>query len=311
MDAPHGFRIEHPVPRRRREAIEVLLGGGPGAVDRFLAYADSTGLSLEGLWSAFDGGDLIASVLAAPSPGRTATLFVTSPRSDAGIEPVATLVDHAARHGAELDVSLVQALVEPGRPRELAAFERGGLRRIAMLRSMERPRPRRGEVEAPPLPTGLALETFHEGLAADTIEALERSYVDTLDCPGLTGLRRGEDILAGHRGSGRFDPSLWTLVRARDGSRAGRVVATCLMNPHPASASVELVYLGIDPELRGKGLGGALLARGLAAVSRRAERRITLAVDDANLPALALYRRFGFRGEVSRAALVRPVGARR
>jgi ribosomal protein S18 acetylase RimI-like enzyme len=298
MTSPNGIQIEHPVPRRRREALEVLLGGSPGAVDRFLAYADSTGLSLDGLWSAFDGGNLVASV------------FVTSPRSDAAIEPVAALVDHAARHGAELDVSLVQALVEPGRPHELAAFERGGLRRIAMLRSMERPRPRKGEIEVPPLPPGLVLESFREGLDADTIEALERSYIDTLDCPGLTGLRRGEDILAGHRGAGRLDPSLWTLVRARGGSRAGRVVATCLMNPQPASAAVELVYLGIDPDFRGKGLGGALLARGLDAVSRRSERRVTLAVDDRNLPALALYRRFGFRGDTARAALVRPVGPR-
>lgn len=308
MTVPHAFRIGPPSSRQQREALEVLFGGGPGPVDRFLAYAAATGLSLRGLWSAFNGPELVASVLAAPSPGRTATLLVTSPRSDADIETVAGLVDHAARHGAEIDVALVQALVEPGRARELAAFERGGLRRIAMLRAMERPRPRRGEFTMPALPAGLELESFRDGLAGDTIEALERSYIDTLDCPGLTGLRRGADILAGHRGSGRFDPSLWTLVRARCGSRAGRIIATCLMNPQPASNAVELVYLGIDPEFRGKGLGGILLARGLDAVSRRPERRVTLAVDDANLPALALYRRFGFHGDVARAALVRAVG---
>jgi ribosomal protein S18 acetylase RimI-like enzyme len=285
----------------------VLLGGNAGQVDRFLAYAEAAGLSFDGLWCRFDGEDILASVLAAPSPGRTATLFVTSPRGDSEIPTVAALVDHAARHGGELDVTLVQALVEPGRPRELAAFERGGLQRIANLRSLERPRPRRGEIEVPPLPAGLALESWRESLTAETIEALERSYVDTLDCPGLTGLRRGEDILAGHRGSGRFDPSMWTVVRATAGARAGRLVATCLMNPQPASGSVELVYLGIDPDFRGKGLGAALLARGLDAVSRRSERRVALAVDDANAPARALYARFGFRGEVSRAALVRAV----
>jgi len=307
MSLPPGARIDRPSPRRRREALAVLLGGQPGQVDRFLAYADATGLTLEGLWSVFDGDELLASVLAAPSPGRTATLFITSPRADADVSIVSALVDHAARHGRELDVTLVQALVEPGRPRDLAAFERGGMRLIAQLRSLERPRPRRGEIEVPPLPAGVTLETWRDDLSAETIGALDRSYVDTLDCPGLTGLRRGEDILAGHRASGRFDPSMWTVARAAGGPRAGRLVATCFLNPHPAAGSIELVYLGIDPDFRGKGLGRALLARALDAASRRSERRVSLAVDEANTPALSLYARFGFRGDTVRDALVRAV----
>jgi GNAT superfamily N-acetyltransferase len=307
MLSPTGQRIERPSPRRRREALEVLLGGRAGHVDRFLSYADATGLSFDGLWCLFEREEVRASVLAAPSPGRTATLLVTSPRREAEIPVVAALVDHAARHAGELGVALVQALVEPDRPLERAVFECGGLRRIARLRSPARPRPRRGEIEVPPLPPGLAPETWREELVPETIAALERSYVDTLDCPGLTGLRRGEDILAGHRGSGRFDPAMWTVVRATSGARAGRLVATCLMNPQPATGSVELVYLGIDPDFRGKGLGTALLARGLDAASRRAERRVTLAVDDANEPALSLYARFGFRGDVARDAFVRAV----
>lgn len=311
MPLPPGHRIERPSPRRRREAIEVLLGRQGGAVDRFLSYADSTGLSLEGLWALFEGDEIRASVLAAPSPGRTATLFLSSPRREEEVDTAAALVDHASLHGGELDVGLMQALVEPGRPLELAAFERGGLRRIATLRSLERPRPRRGEIELTPLPPGVEIEAWRDEIGAETIEALERSYIDTLDCPGLTGLRRGADILAGHRGSGRFDPTMWSVVRARTGERAGRLVATCLMNPQPSAGSVELVYLGIDPIFRGKGLGSALLSRGLAQVARRSERRVSLAVDESNGPALALYRRYGFHGDVGRAALVRAVGAGR
>lgn len=310
MPTPPDIRIERPQPRFRRAAIEVLLGRSGGAADRFLAYAEATGISLEGLWCLHADGRPLASVLVAPSPGRTATLFITSPRSESEVPHVAALVDHACRHGEELDVTLMQALVEPERPLDLAAFERGGLRRIATLRSLERPRPRRGEIEVPPLPSGFELESWRDGLESETVEALERSYIDTLDCPGLTGLRRGPDILAGHRGSGRFDPSLWTLVRARTGPRAGRIVAVCLMNPQPSAGSVELVYLGVDPDARGRGLGTALVARALDAVMRRAERRISLAVDDGNAPALAIYRRFGFRGDLARAALVRPVPTR-
>jgi ribosomal protein S18 acetylase RimI-like enzyme len=53
--------------------------------------------------------------------------------------------------------------------------------------------------------------------------------------------------------------------------------------------------LGVVPEARGRGLGAALLARSLAGFAGAGARRVELEVTAANVAAVALYRRFGFR----------------
>jgi ribosomal-protein-alanine N-acetyltransferase len=82
-----------------------------------------------------------------------------------------------------------------------------------------------------------------------------------------------------------------------------------LLNRSPASNTIELVYLGLAPAARGRGLGRQLLRHGLHLLGRREERAITLAVDEQNDPALALYRGEGFRRVLRRIALIRPLGA--
>ena len=49
----------------------------------------------------------------------------------------------------------------------------------------------------------LTLADTGEDLFADVIR---RTYVDSLDCPGLTGVRTMQDVLASHRSAGEFDP---------------------------------------------------------------------------------------------------------
>jgi ribosomal protein S18 acetylase RimI-like enzyme len=129
---------------------------------------------------------------------------------------------------------------------------------------------------------------------------LERSYEQTLDCPGLYGLRRTEDIIAGHKATGRFDPSLWTLLYVDD-EPAGVI----LINPFPGHKVTELVYIGLAPFARGRGLGRQLLRHGLCLLQGRRERSISLAVDQRNTPALALYAAEGFHPAVQRVAVIR------
>jgi ribosomal-protein-alanine N-acetyltransferase len=67
---------------------------------------------------------------------------------------------------------------------------------------------------------------------------------------------------------------------------------------------VEVVYLGLAPEARGRGLGRALMLHGLGLVQQRPERVMALAVDQRNTPAVALYARLGFRTVRRREAFV-------
>lgn len=57
----------------------------------------------------------------------------------------------------------------------------------------------------------------------------------------------------------------------------------------------EILTVAIAPEARGKGFSIPLLERHLDELSRRGVRTIHLEVEEGNDPAIALYRRFGFK----------------
>lgn len=56
----------------------------------------------------------------------------------------------------------------------------------------------------------------------------------------------------------------------------------------------EILTIALDPAARGRGLSHTLLERHLETLRRRGVARLHLEVDEANLPARALYRRAGF-----------------
>ncbi|WP_196260390.1 ribosomal protein S18-alanine N-acetyltransferase [Pelagibacterium limicola] len=56
----------------------------------------------------------------------------------------------------------------------------------------------------------------------------------------------------------------------------------------------ELLTIAVDPARRGKGIGRALLAAGLADLMMTPVRTLFLEVDETNKSAIALYKNFGF-----------------
>jgi len=61
-----------------------------------------------------------------------------------------------------------------------------------------------------------------------------------------------------------------------------------------AADEAEILTIAVDPNLRGKGVGHALLAENLRQAARAGARAMFLEVDKENASALALYRRLGF-----------------
>ncbi|MHC5023844.1 MAG: GNAT family N-acetyltransferase [Planctomycetota bacterium] len=274
--------------------------GGLAAARRFVDYAEAQQISLDGLWARLDGQDRVCqTVLLVPNPGRTAMVFSGRVWSGRDVPPLAGLLRHACRATDVIDVDLAQTLLDPGETLAREAFQDGGFEPLATLSYLQRSLPRRAP-SPPDWPRGVRPVPFEASRRDELLRVLDASYEDTLDCPGLRGRRRTEDILAGHRASGEFDPALWTLLLEDD-----RAIGTLLLNPSPAQQSVELVYLGMAPAARGRGLGTCLLRHGLRLLAGRAEQSITLAVDEQNAPALALYRREGFRPILRRLALIR------
>lgn len=243
--------------------MAALLGAGPSAGARFAQQARAAAISLDRIWALADShGRLRAAVLAVASPGRTTMLLATHPRDGRDASEIGRCVREACV-AAEADTDLAQALVEPSRPRDVEAYEAGGLRALATLDYLEcRLGPSwnsRGTGFEPPSP-GWSVETIREVVGASDPGAisdatrrelcgvLEQSYLDTHDCPGLAGIRRTTDVLDGHFGTGAR-ARIWLLAR-KDGAPA----AVCLLNGASDRASAELVYLGVARDARGQGL---------------------------------------------------------
>ena len=72
-----------------------------------------------------------------------------------------------------------------------------------------------------------------------------------------------------------------------------------------AAGSGEILNLAVAPELRRRGVGGALLEEGLAAFRLRGATEVFLEVRESNLSAQALYLARGFRPVGQRAAYYR------
>src|SRR5262249_18196923 len=120
------------------------------------------------------------------------------------------------------------------------------------------------------------------------------------DCPALNGMREMDDVIAGHMATGDFDPNLWWVL-----CQENQPMAVLLLSRVPQGSTMELVYLGILPEARGKGFGDFLMQRALATAFSDNRENLSLAVDSRNRPALRLYYRHGMRRIGSRIAMIR------
>ncbi|NAZ83066.1 mycothiol synthase [Kineococcus sp. R8] len=183
-------------------------------------------------------------------------------------------------------------------PGAAALAAAGGWARVRELWRMERPLAGVEDLEVPPLPTGVAVRSFVPG-------ADDAAWVAVNAAAFATHAEQGRWTVADLRLRLRepwFDPALLLLAEDLSGA-APRLAGSCWMKLAPAApggASVgELYVLGISPADAGRGLGRALLVRGLQALLPRAGAAggrlpVELYVDGDNLPATRLYERLGF-----------------
>ena len=298
------------------------------AARRLVAAAPAHGIDLSLIWAVVEprNPDSIRQLcLAVPSPGRTAMLFVSEPQAsgDSGGELGAARDraaclsaacryfegERAARQSAR--VVLAQGLPEPQDLWAIAAFEAAGFCTVGDLCYLRQTLKRVGRVASQPqraLPTGVELVQVSSIQGRDAqdrelVEALDSSYVDTMDCPELCGLRETRDVLESHRATGVWSAALWWIVVEHGRPRGCMLLSRC-----PELRSAELVYLGLAPSLRGRGVAGTLLRMGSELLaSERDIEAVTCAVDLRNQPALRLYNRCGFRAIGERRAFVKPV----
>lgn len=313
-------------PERRLEAASLLVGRNrPDSLDagrRFLEGSRRHGIDIGNFWVSLDAaGAYTQACLAVAAPGRTAMIFCSTPARESDVAALSGAARSAcARAVARVDAPhtpsrLAQALLEPGETAVAQALVAAGFVRLAELSYLRlelarwkrrRTRDPGPESDAGPWPEGVTIQNVPHGAPTaehtrEMLAALRRSYIDTLDCPELCALREPEDVLESHRATGRFDPRLWWLVR-----QGGKPEGAMLFNVCPGQGHAELVYLGLGPGLRGKGLGARLMRLGLDNVAAMSpEPAVTCAVDNRNAPARRLYGQLGFEPFAQRLALVK------
>lgn len=300
-------------PEDIRPGLRLVLGlasgpAGEGGVSEFLRFAATRGIDLARMNVVRVGKRVAFAALPVGSPGGTSILLSSSLPPDVSDWAAAEVIHNIAHAERTAGANLLQALLSPEDVSLRRCLARCGFEPLATLIYLRRKVPRREAHRPLRLPPGFSLLQYTPAAEPLLAQALARSYIDSLDCPALRGLRSVEEAILGHKAAGEFRPEWWHILM-RDDTTAPQPVGAMLLNGAGlgASGGLELVYLGLDPLVRGQGLGDAMVCFALDLASATPGRSLMLAVDAENAPALSLYRRHSLRIVQKRVAMLRDV----
>lgn len=304
QSTPAGKAHMYRVPERANDlALGILLTGqaqpDTPAVDHFKRFARQMGIDLSQLWLAETHGEPRTAALMVPGEGRICMLMLAPIRREAVVPIQAELVRRMVGQLDPTKVHMVQALIEPQQTLVQASLRMAGLKDLATLGYMQRGNLPRQRIRLNLSDQDITVHHWRQTHAKRFVTAIEATYQQTLDCPGLLGLRQIEDVVAGHMAAGVFDPRLWFALY-----QGTQPVGVMLLNTLAGHQSVELVYLGLAPAFRGQGLATRLLSYGMDLCGSRGAQSMLLAVDERNEPALHLYHRMGFERTGRKVALI-------
>ncbi len=310
-----GARVMPCPPELRPAALEVLYRRMPATlrghlIAEVLADAQAGDLDLSGLWVArIRSGRIIGAMMTQALAGKVAAVWPPEVRPSWRRAPMAAaLVRSALENLSTRGYRLAQAaLDESAGPQAARDLARGGMPHITELLYLERdtttplpwpiPGPDHDRREATATATATATapdfvwRPYAPAIAEEFRAVLQATYEGSLDMPELEGTRSLEDILAGHQAAGLFVPARWQLGALAGEPDSGAVL---LLNEAPGREAWEVIYLGLTPTARGRGLGRAVIRHALDLARRAGAPVLELAVDLRNSPAVRLYRQTGF-----------------
>lgn len=141
------------------------------------------------------------------------------------------------------------------------------------------------------------------------VSHVDETYIDSLDCPAIAEFRDTESVLRGYQNSPSHRVEHW-LIASVDvgGDEISEAIGCLLLTHHPAGGSLEVTYMGIVPRWRGCGLANQFLRRASEVARSLGVPHLTLAVDQANVPAIKLYASQGFEILMSESVWGRKIG---
>jgi ribosomal protein S18 acetylase RimI-like enzyme len=290
VDAAFQRLFAHRPARERRNCIRNVqseVKRGALALDHLLVAVES---------------DLLCGVLfALARPGQEAVVFPpwvkNFENSQSICQPLFALL------GEQLDragVVFSQMLLAPDDEAGGALLESCGFPLVARLDLLELDLRREASMPTSAPPPSLA---YSPKRAARFARLIQATYRNSLDCPGVSRFRRGEDAVCAHLAREGFCEELARIYTV--GSQDAGVL---LMTFDGHRAAAEIGYLGVSEAFRGQGLGTGMVHDALRLARQYGCRRVEVAVDCSNEPAVRLYRalRFVERERVHLHARVSP-----
>ena len=298
-DAPDIESLASTDPRRDAALRLLLTRQGESSQDvkrrirRLKAHLSSRPARLGAVLAASVDGQLVSSAIVIESPGRLGAAFAPAEAgSSLRRRATAALLNRAKEHAWERSLAMLQVLFDRNTQHDSAMLTEAGFDFLAELIYLERsahdPSPQHTA------PSELEFVPYAARAERRFLDVLDLTYQDSRDCPRLAGIRRTDEVLATHRATGVYDPANW-LLATLDGQSAG----VLLLSGVEGRRAFEVVYMGVAPAFRGRGLGHAILAQAVRICRQNQRADLILAVDRANSPARKLYQRWSFR-EVSR-----------
>lgn len=244
-------------------------------------------------WVAREGGAIVGAMFAYLIGGGQGAVWV--PRADrADIRDA--LVGATFAWFQENRVRVVQAVLDSDDCPHATALERAGMRYVTEIvfatRTMQ-----------PSLPRGDSRLVIQEvpSSHSELPALLLQTYEGTFDLPELNGTRTSSDIISAYETGWNDETPLWFLA-----THAGVSVGVLTLTLQP-DRTIELTYLGLVPEARGRGFGEEILQYALDRATVEMAYAIHLSIDARNAPALRLYRKHGFE-ETTRKQVYLAIG---
>jgi len=295
-------------PRTFKRVVRLVLAGrdhgspeSEQAIQRTIEMRRQGRIPIHAI-AAVAANRVISAVLLVESGGDAALVYLPQPPLLGGEDrTLVAILTELTRFARRRGLSLLQVLTASDSV-HARLLKDAGFRYLAELIYLERP----ASAEIPAFRTFTAFDwrCYDERDQKLFVEALALSYKESLDCPGLTGIRQTQRILEGHKATGVYDPSGWFLATCGD-DIAG-VIITAAVEQRPA---LEIVYMGVSPAFRGQCVGDALLQSAVEHARSKRQSHLTLAVDAINAPARRLYDRWSFREIARRRAWIVKVSA--
>ncbi|MEI8372372.1 MAG: GNAT family N-acetyltransferase [Planctomycetota bacterium] len=292
MDNPPPPRIAELSPDQEDIGLRLVLGGL--AESQFLqevamlrALVQRQPLSGYRVWGAFRAEEMTGSLLIQTQPGRTAVIWPPQIVAGEPQETVCQLLRAGLKHLPQLGIRMVQALLPTDVGADAKSLVAVGFRYLSDLLYLVC---LADEFPTSPPCLKLQFEPYAPTRHARFAELVDATYKDSLDCPAVNGVRSVDDVLQGYRATGHFDPERWFIIHHQS-----EEIGCLILTDYPENAIWELIYMGLLPTARGRGLGVEIVRHALWLAGQASRNRLVLAVDAANGPALRMYAAAGFQ----------------